>query len=360
MTKLLSAVVATIATLGATHASLPALAQTPAGTALSGAAALEPLVIWQAASGPQIPVNAIPGGHEQGKPLAICGASYSGARYSGKVVGNACSFGHAGKEVRLATYDILLGNTALLRTNPNFVRWVPAQSGQVPPGAFMGAREGDQVLPICRAGYQGSVQPGKLVGPACKIAFGGAEVPVAQYEVLVVSRVGTEIPTTTLSAVAANPALASAPATAAARGSSISGIGGVSPLSIQGMDIEAAMMAVQSQRAELLENQLKNQIESVQAKYNEITKLNEQLAALNVERSKYPANPTAPQREQLAKLDGQIQQLKSQLDSLSNSQQMDMLRLQSLSNKRNEAFDLMTNFIKKMQDSRSSIIGNMR
>ncbi|WJH32173.1 hypothetical protein N6H13_15585 [Paenibacillus sp. CC-CFT742] len=40
--------------------------------------------------------------------------------------------------------------------------------------------------------------------------------------------------------------------------------------------------------------------------------------------------------------------------------QMEMLRLQSLSNKRNEAFDVMTNFIKKMQDSRSSIIGNMR
>ena len=52
--------------------------------------------------------------------------------------------------------------------------------------------------------------------------------------------------------------------------------------------------------------------------------------------------------------------LKTEIDSLSNSQQMDMLRLQSLSNKRNEAFDLMTNFIKKMQDSRSSITSNMR
>jgi len=54
------------------------------------------------------------------------------------------------------------------------------------------------------------------------------------------------------------------------------------------------------------------------------------------------------------------QTLKNQIDALSSSQQMDMLRLQSLSNKRNEAFDVMTNFIKKMQDSRSSIIGNMR
>ena len=51
---------------------------------------------------------------------------------------------------------------------------------------------------------------------------------------------------------------------------------------------------------------------------------------------------------------------KTQIDSLGNSQQMDMLRLQSLSNKRNEAFDVMTNFIKKMQDNRSSIVGNMR
>ncbi|MGG4482137.1 hypothetical protein [Paenibacillus illinoisensis] len=45
------------------------------------------------------------------------------------------------------------------------------------------------------------------------------------------------------------------------------------------------------------------------------------------------------------------QSLKNQIDALSNSQQMDMLRLQSLSNKRNEAFDVMTSFIKKMQDS---------
>ncbi|MBV7485211.1 hypothetical protein KW845_19725 [Bordetella sp. BOR01] len=51
---------------------------------------------------------------------------------------------------------------------------------------------------------------------------------------------------------------------------------------------------------------------------------------------------------------------KSTIDSLGNTQQMEMLRLQSLTGKRNEAFETMTNFLKKMQDSRSSIIGNMR
>ena len=59
-------------------------------------------------------------------------------------------------------------------------------------------------------------------------------------------------------------------------------------------------------------------------------------------------------------LDAAVQNIKGQIDALSNSQQMDMLRLQSLSNKRNEAFETMTNFIKKMQDNRNSIIGNMR
>ena len=76
---------------------------------------------------------------------------------------------------------------------------------------------------------------------------------------------------------------------------------------LQATDIESALLAVQSTRANLLEDQLKDQF-----------------------------------------------------DSTTNSQQMDMLRLQSLNNKRSEAFDAMTNFVKKMQDSRSSIIGNMR
>ncbi|MCR6521217.1 MULTISPECIES: hypothetical protein [Lysinibacillus] len=101
----------------------------------------------------------------------------------------------------------------------------------------------------------------------------------------------------------------------------------IQPIDIQGMDLESALQAVQSQRAQLLENQLKDQLEDVQQR-------NQQLADLNAQQG--------------------------QMDALSNSQQMDMLRLQSMNSKRNEAFDVMTNFVKKMQDSRSSIIGNMR
>lgn len=190
------------------------------------------------------------------------------------------------------------------------------------------------------------------------------------------------------------------------------GIGAINMTDISGMDIETALMMVQTERTKLLDSQLKSQIEEVQ-KRNELTgALNDMQAKLNgmkgtldskdakpgdkvSEGAGTPTNKTLateyatqafklgmdpapvaatpikdaagnviganvtgmPTREGLEKA---IPDLKSKLDSASNSQQMDMLRLQSLSNKRNEAFDTMTNFIKKMQDSRSSIIGNMR
>lgn len=146
------------------------------------------------------------------------------------------------------------------------------------------------------------------------------------------------------STVVAAIAAVSVVTSASAAGSyAIQPISSLSSVDISSMDIETALMMVQQERSRLLEAQLQSQIQVVQQRNQQIAELSAQLQA-------------AQQRgDQVA-----VQSLKGQIDALSNSQQMDMLRLQSLSNKRNEAFDLMTNFIKKMQDSRSSIIGNMR
>jgi hypothetical protein len=145
---------------------------------------------------------------------------------------------------------------------------------------------------------------------------------------------------TAIAAIAAVSVVTSASAASSYAAQPISSLSNVD---ISSMDIETALMMVQQERARLLDAQLQVQIQAVQNRNQQIADLNAQLQA-------------AQQRgDQVA-----VQSLKGQIDALSNSQQMDMLRLQSLSNKRNEAFDLMTNFIKKMQDSRSSIIGNMR
>lgn len=191
--------------------------------------------------------------------------------------------------------------------------------------------------------------------------------------------------------------------------------------SIQGMDVETALLAVHANRTRLLEAQLMEQVSTVQAKNNQLAKLNTLLGSLN-EASAVFSSSAAPgdtlaaqdqwkdnkdsgierrvnsayqdagitpdlssnaeggaligsksetdikqrlaggmrQETTKAQVDGAIQKVKAQIDGMGNTQQMDMLRLQSLSNKRNESFDVMTNFIKKMQDARSSIIGNMR
>jgi hypothetical protein len=171
----------------------------------------------------------------------------------------------------------------------------------------------------------------------------------------------------------------------------IDAVGGVSnSIDISGMDLETALMAVQSNRANQLEDQLKSQIQSVQNKNDQISKLNTLLGSLNAAAAKVTgdkatdsakissadasaiqtaasaAGATLPSELQgsaganKGQLDAYVQSVKSQIDSLSNTQQMDMLRLQSLSNKRNEAYDIMTNFVKTMSDKKSAIIGNMR
>ncbi len=141
-------------------------------------------------------------------------------------------------------------------------------------------------------------------------------------------------------------AVAAVSIVAPASATTVNGTGGVTSVNmqnIQSMDIETALMMVQSERSRLLEQQLQAQLTAVQDRNAQIALLNSQLAS-----AKQSGDAeTAAARQ-------------AQIDAASNSQQMDMLRLQSMSNKRNEAFDVMTNFVKKMQDSRSSIIGNMR
>lgn len=195
-------------------------------------------------------------------------------------------------------------------------------------------------------------------------------------------------------------------------------VGGVAPMNLQSMDLETALMMVQQERTKLLDSQLQTQIQEVQNRNESIAQLNEVMTGLNKALAQFKSgasgtdkipdwneekvtsievplndtirkagltdlgftaregqltNPDNPPARMLAtgtnimqgattkgEIETAINKVKGMIDGLGNTQQMDMLRLQSLSNKRNEAFDVMTNFVKKMQDSRSSIIGNMR
>ncbi|CUR74150.1 hypothetical protein AADG64_23695 [Achromobacter xylosoxidans] len=179
-------------------------------------------------------------------------------------------------------------------------------------------------------------------------------------------------------------------------------------------DLETALLAVQTNRTQLLDKQLSSQITAVQQKNEQAAKLNAVMSAINTVMAQYPkdgdsdatikdwdqtkvvkyemplnqalkdagitdipswssgtgqlpngqANITGTAvfhgSRNLGDIKGMQSFIQGKLDSLNSTQQMDMMALQSLSNKRNESFDVMTNFIKKMQDGRSNIVSNMR
>ena len=179
-------------------------------------------------------------------------------------------------------------------------------------------------------------------------------------------------------------------------------------------DIETALLAVQTNRTQLLDRQLSSQIQAVQQKNEQAAKLNAVMSAINTVMAQYPKDGDSDatikdwNQDKIVKYEMPLNQalkdagitdipswssgegqlpngqsnitgkavfrgdrnlgdikgmqsfIQGKLDSLNSTQQMDMMALQSLSNKRNESFDVMTNFIKKMQDGRSSILSNMR
>lgn len=154
----------------------------------------------------------------------------------------------------------------------------------------------------------------------------------------------------------------------------------VNQISLTAFDLEGALLAVQDQRAQLLDQQISSQIADVQKRNARVATLNAAITPLNA----YVAAPTDASLAAAIAAAGTAEQshaflsatsnsteartaavellasLRAELDSITNAQQMDMLRLAGLTDERREAFDGMSSLFKKMQDSRSSIIGNMR
>ncbi len=181
---------------------------------------------------------------------------------------------------------------------------------------------------------------------------------------------------------------------------------------LQSLDIEIALLAVNMNRVTQLDGQLRTQMEGVQAKNDQMALLTTLQNNLNAVMNGLPSNMTdttplgsnldnqvgleetvndsmqAAQVQLFKNSDGEyrigllsngdpydgginsnvtkgeldlaLNDIQSMLTNLSNTQQTDMLTLQSTTNKRNEAYDTMTNFLKKSQDSKSGIISNMR
>jgi hypothetical protein len=64
-------------------------------------------------------------------------------------------------------------------------RWEPAPGGRVPAGALAAGRAQGQELYVCKASYKNGEHVGKVFNRACHIGWGGEEVVLHDFQVLV-------------------------------------------------------------------------------------------------------------------------------------------------------------------------------
>ena len=85
---------------------------------------------------------------------------------------------------------ILLLSTAVIAQNKNCIKWVEASDGYIPRNAVVGGDEDGAKLYIARAFYKGGTHPGKIKEGwnGCNIGYGGKEITLRNYEVLVYNR----------------------------------------------------------------------------------------------------------------------------------------------------------------------------
>ncbi|KAF7282144.1 hypothetical protein GWI33_003111 [Rhynchophorus ferrugineus] len=128
------------------------------------------------------PTSAVLGGHDSdGNTIYVGRAFVQGDWIPAKIIpGRKCAYAaYAGKEVPKSTYQVLCEER---------FEWVSSSDGQVPLDAVVGGKTSSgENLYIGRAPYSGSITVGK-VHPShrtCYISYGGKEISMKKYEVLV-------------------------------------------------------------------------------------------------------------------------------------------------------------------------------
>ncbi len=115
-------------------------------------------------------------------------------------------------------------------------------------------------------------------------------------------------------------------------------------------DILAAITLLGVTQVKVLDQQLSGRIMALQERNATVKTLNDDLAALQKGAG---SPPTGAQQEAMTKKKGEI-------DKMNADSQLDMISIQSLTTKRNQAFEMLSNLTSKLQSASGTIIGNMR
>jgi len=172
----------------------------------------------------------------------------------------------------------------------------------------------------------------------------------------------------------------------------------VSSSQLDGMDKETRLMVLCYTLLNLLDDRMQGQMDIINARNQRATQLQGVVSSLQAVQDKFPADatpdvkfpdpsPGTPEEKTLidnistslkdaeisglvpgglikngqvtkSDLDGAITKVQGMMDSDTSLQQMDMFTLQSVFSKRNQIFELMSNTLKKTQDTNQTLIRN--
>lgn len=156
---------------------------------------------------------------------------------------------------------------------------------------------------------------------------------------------------------------------------------------LKNADLDALMLAVMSERAELLEKTLRDQVQEVREKNNKLKEANSVMAKARAakkgsgeeDKTEMPQDvkdffakndiswgdggskidPSSSYSLNASEWDLAIENMKGWSESLTSSSQLDMTKLQSTSGKSNQTFEMMSQFIAKYFRSGDSVIKNI-
>ncbi|MEK8022028.1 MAG: DM9 repeat-containing protein [Candidatus Parabeggiatoa sp.] len=117
--------------------------------------------------------------------LYVCRGNYKNSVHPGKLWKSWCHIGWGGKEVLLGKYDVMT-------TKGGKMQLVWVSSNSIPPLAVQGGYNdtsegyGGYPLMVCHGPYKQGVHPGKLWKGNCNIGWGGKEITLTNYQILVI------------------------------------------------------------------------------------------------------------------------------------------------------------------------------
>lgn len=138
-------------------------------------------VCWVPSGGGQVPPRSFAGGEDNGEPVYVIRAQFSGGLVPGKLLP---SHGQGyvpwgGAENGVSQYEVLCDFPG---------QWLACSGGNIPPNALTaGQTEEGEPLYVGRVVHDGALTVGKVQQShgVCYIAYGGEELSFPEYEILV-------------------------------------------------------------------------------------------------------------------------------------------------------------------------------